>query len=261
MRILVCFKVIRELEYITAGELSALRDGCLDMSVFQQIIGSYDESALETALRLADDLREQKNSVIVHALTVGNCEDRFAKNLYALGFDEVICLAAEQDMTWRPECTAACIAAFVKANGTYDLILTGKQASPGESAQVPRLLAQELGMPCLPEVIELIPHKKGLAAVCKTDRGRCSLTLIRPAVCAIGEAVHPYLRVATLREKLAAASKKMQILAAAEIPPLMGTARRLHYIYETSEKQCRIIEGANLEQKVQILWAEYLGYE
>jgi electron transfer flavoprotein alpha/beta subunit len=258
MRILVCFKVVRDVEYITPRELSALRDGRLELSVFQQVIGSYDEAALETALRLADGFKELGNEIAIHALTVGTCESRFAKNLYVLGFDEVICLATEQDITWRPEFTAGCIASFVKADGGFDLILAGKQAGPGENALLPRLLAGELGLPCLPEIIALSPGEKGIAAVAKTDRGRCSLTLIRPAVCAIGEAAHPYLRVATLKEKLNAASKKMRFLTAAEAPQIMGAARFLHYNYEVREKQCRFIKGANLEQKIDILWAEHL---
>ena len=258
MRILICFKVIRDLEYITPGELLALAGGRLDMSVFQQVIGSYDEAALETALRLADDLREQKDDVILHALTVGSCESRFAKNLYALGFDEVFCLATEQDISWKPEFTAGCIAAFVRGGGGYDLILTGKQAGPGENAMTPRLLAHELDLPCLPEVIEMIPHKKGIAVKCKTDTGSCSLILISPVVCAVGEAAHLYLRVATLREKLATASKELRVLPAAVFPPERA-AEFLCYIYEEQEKQCRFIEGADLKQKVHTLWTEYLG--
>jgi electron transfer flavoprotein beta subunit len=258
MRILVCFKVVRDVEHITPGELSALRDGCLELSVFQQIIGSYDEAALETALRLADGMREGGQDITLHALTAGKCESRFAKNLYAIGFDEVICLDPERDSTWEPEFTAGCVASFVKAGAGYDLILTGKQAGPGESALLPAFLAGELGLPCLPEVIALRPGKRGIAATAKTDRGRCSLTLIRPAVCAVGEAAHPYLRVAVLREKLAAAAKETRFCAVDGIPQAMGPARFLHYMYEVREKQCRFIEGANLEQKVDVLWSEYL---
>ena len=255
---LVCFKVVRDLEYITPAELSALRDGRLNMSVFRQVIGAYDEAALETALCLADALHNEKTGVSLHALTVGDCESRFVKDLYSLGFEEVVCLATQQDITWRPEFTAANIAAFIRAGNSYDLILAGKQASPGENALMPKLLARELNLPCLPEVLELNPGAKGIEAVCKTDRGKCFLTLIRPAVCVIGEAVHPYLRAATLREKLAAASKELRVLQAADVLSSMGTGRHLHYIYETPEKHCHFIEGAGLKQKIHILWTQYL---
>ena len=258
MKILVCFKVIHDLEQITPAELIALRDGSLNISVYQQIFGSYDEGALETALYFADMGRSMGKEIQVHAITVGSCESRFVKNLYALGFDEVFCLEANQDNTWNPEYTAGYIAAFAKSGRVYDLILTGKQTGPGESARIPRLIARKLNLPCLSEVIELSPCDKGISALCKTDRGRCSLTLIHPAVCAIGEAAHSYLRVATLLEKLATASKELRSFRTENISLRSEIPQFQHYIFESKEKQCRMIDGADLDRSIHILWTEYL---
>jgi electron transfer flavoprotein alpha/beta subunit len=260
VRLLTCFKVTYDIEYITPEELLALHNGVLDLSVFQKVIGNYDEAALETTLRLKDAYRDKSIHVEIHALTLGQCEGRFAKNLYALGFDQIICLTAEKDCVWQPEYTARCIENFITQKGPYDAVLTGKQTGPGESSQIPRLLASLLGWPCIPEVLELSPCAKGLNIVSKTDRGKSRYRVIKPAVYAIGEAQHPYLRVATLREKLAMKSKEMVSLASvsATLPQSMGNAEHLHYLYEIRKKKCLMLEGNTINDKLTILWERYL---
>jgi electron transfer flavoprotein beta subunit len=259
VRILVCFKITFDLEYITPGELLALKEGRLDLSVFQRIIGGYDEAALENALRLAEAARARGEAVLTHGLTLDSGVHQAAKNLYALGFDELVCLSREEDLDWSPDETAACLGRFISERPPYDLILMGKQAGPGESAQVPRILAFRLGLPCLGEVSTLEWCEKGIRIVAKTDRGKRSCTVTRPAVYALGEADHPYLRVATLREKIAAASKEVQIRDPGKPSGSRDAPRHLGYIYEIQEKQCRFIAGKNTEEKTGILWREYLG--
>ena len=270
MRILVCFKVVYDLEYITPQELLSLQNDSLDIAVFKKIIGSYDEAALETALCLAENAREQGETVALHALTVGECEKRFLENLFPLGFDDVFRIqletsalpdhsrvagSPEEDFSWQPELAADCIASFVKDSGAYDVIITGKQAGPGESGLVPRMLAHRLGLVSLPEVFSLEWSRRGIKVITKTDTGQAFMKVKKPAVFAVGEALHPYLRVPTLREKIAAGSREVQVLPAAGISPGPGAIQFLRYDYTMPQRDCRMIEGNSLSEKLETLWA------
>ena len=255
MKILVCFKIVHDLEYITPQELLSLADGSLDLSVFKKIIGSYDEAALETALRLAENARQQDEATTIHGLTVGECEKRFFENLFPLGFDELIRIPKDQDCFWRPELIADSIAAFVKDRGGYDVVITGKQTGPGESGLVPRMLAYRLGLPCIPEVFSLERCSRGIRVTAKTDAGRMAMTVVKPAVYAVGETIHPWLRVPTLREKIAAGSREPYIWSPAGNDPVYGAAHFLKYIYNMPQRQCRMIQGKIPEEKMEALWA------
>ena len=255
MRILVCFKTVYDLEYITPQELVSLQDGSLDLSVFKKKIGSYDEAALETALRLAEHMRRQAGTVNIHGLTAGECEKRIFGNLFPLGFDDLIHIPLDTNFPWSPELVAAGIAAFVKDQGGYDVIITGKQTGPGETGLIPYMLASRLGYPCVSEVFSLERCGRGVKVTSKTDTGQKTMTVTKPAVYAVGEAMHPYLRVATLREKIAAGSMEARTWSVAGAGPVPGSARFLQYEYTMPQRQYRIIEGKNLGEKMETLWA------
>lgn len=265
MRILVCFKIVNDLEYITPGELLSLQEGLLDLSVFKKIIGSYDEAALETALRLAENVRRQGLPVTIHALTAGNCEKRFIENLLSLGFDDLFRIPVDTGILWQPELIADHITAFVKDFGRYDVIVTGKQAGPGENGLIPRMLSSKLGLACVPEVISLNWCSRGIKVTFRTDTGQASMTVTKPAVFAVGEAKYPWLRVPTLLEKITAKRKSAgsrepvnYLSAGFETNP--ASAQFLRYVYTMPKRQCRMIEGKNSEEKFEILWS-YLQRE
>jgi electron transfer flavoprotein alpha/beta subunit len=274
MRILVCFKIVYDLEDVTPEELVSLQEGGLDISVFKKIIGSYDEAGLETALRLAENVRQRGNAVTLHGLTVGDCEKRFFGNLFPLGFDDLTGIPMPvntmqtelphpahtdvDDYSWQPELIAHTIAAFVKEQGGYDVIITGKQASPGENGLVPFLLAFSLGQPCISEVFSLEGHDRGIRVITKTDTGRAAMTITRPAVYAVGEAQYSYLRVPTLREKLNAGSREPRIWSPADCISVCNSIHFLHYVYTMKKRQCRMVEGLNQEEKLNNVWKSYL---
>ena len=258
MKILACFKISRDFEHITPPELCLLRDGTLDISFFKKIIGSYDEAALENARRLAGEARRGGDCAL-HAITVGECEPRFAKELYAVGFDKVF-RADTQDDNFAPEVTALTICAHVQKNGGYDAILTGRQAWPGESGLTPYIIANLLSLPCIPHVTHLELCEGKIKAASAVSGGIFTRVIKAPAVYIMDEAAHPYLKVATLREKLAASDKGLFDLGCLfpesepQISNLSGTQTRL--IFDHTEKQCRFIEGASPQEKAEKLWRE-----
>lgn len=245
LRITVCFKIVHDLEYIQAEELIALRDGRLDLNLFKTIFGTYDEAALETALRLADGARAEGNEAELSALTVvqknTKLDRRFAQDLFAVGFDTVTALYTDEDIDFQPGVSAQILSNYLAGESAErkQIIIMGKQTSPGESGMVPLLTAGLLQLP-LTQNVRALHYSNDLHS----------------GVYVVAEAEHPWLRVATLREKLAAKEKQMIEIDAGEVNSSFGALQFDQYIYEEKKRQCRMIEGKDLEEQVGKLWTE-----
>jgi electron transfer flavoprotein beta subunit len=258
LSVLVCYKVTYDVDNLTRKELRAICDGTGDLAYTKRTIGGYNEAALETALTLRDAALAGEFDISLTALTVGNEESCFASDLYAIGYDEVVHVVTEEDLTYRPEKTAGVICSYILRSGAFDIILTGQQAGLGESSQVPYIIAEELGLPCISNVTDMELSGGVIRVTKKTDAGTSRYNIKAPAVYAMGNAVHPFLRLATLRSKLAAASKKENVIPAGDCPTHMGEAQLQRLVYEEPERQCAFVEGKTLEDKIDTVWDRYI---
>ncbi len=107
------------------------------------IINPYDRYAIEEALRL-----REKHGGKVTALTMGPPQAAEAlKEAVSLGVDEVVLLSdrafAGAD-TWA---TSYALAMGIRKIGSFDLVIAGKQAIDGDTAQVGPETAEMLGVP------------------------------------------------------------------------------------------------------------------
>lgn len=266
MRILVCFKVVPDLDNVLADEWNACIEGNIDLSYVKKIYNSFDEAALETALRLGEAAREQGQDVDVTALTISSESiDSFLKNLYAVKVDKVIKIECDRDIRFNAWGVASIIATYVKEVGVYDVILMGCQAGVGNNGQTALLTAEMLGYPCVTQVIELAPAGKHLRVTNQIDQGIRRQSIKTPVVLAVGNAVHPYLRVATLKEKMAAFKREIHYLSldSLKIAPDQVEAYNDKFLVrlyrESVEKQCEYIKGASDREKAQVLYDRYIS--
>ncbi len=107
------------------------------------IINPFDENAIETALQL----KEQHGGKVT-VITMGPPQASEAlRTAIAMGVDEVVLVSdrafAGSD-TWA---TSYTLAQTIKKLGNFDLILCGKQAIDGDTAQVGPGIAEWLGIP------------------------------------------------------------------------------------------------------------------
>ena len=132
--------------------LSAMRiaDGARQVATpatLPPVVNGFDEVAVEAALRLKDS-----HGAKVTVLSVGGQFNLdIIKKPLAMGADAlVLCQdAAFADLS-DSFVTAQVLAAAIRKIGLFDLLLCGRQASDWDNAQVPLLLAEMLGLPCLP---------------------------------------------------------------------------------------------------------------
>lgn len=257
MNILVCFKVTPDLDQLPPDGWEVDRAALtVETSFVKSMINPYDESALELALRFAEDA---PGPVKLTALTVGDrSADRYLKMLYALKFDRAVRLETGADLRFTPEGIAAAIAAFVSRN-PHQLIIMGRQSGVGDNAATPLLAAEKLGWPCIAHVTEIRSLQEDLLKVrAQADDGFLSYAARPPLVAAVGNVPHAYLRVPTLKERLGVREKKVEIVAAA-LPAEEGAGCTLTGLDVIDRRRAGLkIEGATPREKARALYELYL---
>ena len=252
MKIIVCFKVAQDLESVMKRDWENASLQNFDINYTKKELNCYDEAALEAALRLKDSYDKTGREIIVDAVTVGNGNyDLFYKNLFAVGVNAIYQIHTDKELTWNPYTVAALLAEKVKG---YDAVLTGCRNAMGDNGLTPFALAKALGCPCINHVISLHAEDNGLRVAYERDQGERHATVRIPAVYAFGNSDSPYLRVATLREKLAVKGKQAEHLnrTAEETEKYRAT----NLCHEEAMKECRFIEGETPEEKAKLLLEE-----
>ena len=157
MNIIVCIKQVPETTEVKINPQTntLIREGV------KSIINPFDMYAIEEAIRLREKFGG-KTTVI----TMGPPQAESAlREAISLGIDEAILLSdrafAGSD-TWA---TSYALAAAVKKIGVYDLILCGKQASDGDTAQVGPGISTHLNIPQVTYVKKIEEIKDKLARV------------------------------------------------------------------------------------------------
>ena len=140
MNIVVCIKQVPD----TKGGVKFNPDGTLDRAAMLTIMNPDDKAGLEAALRL----KEQYGAEVT-VLTMGLPKaDEVLREAMAMGADKGI-LVTDRVLggadTWA---TSTTIAGALR-NLDYDLIITGRQAIDGDTAQVGPQIAEHLGLPVI----------------------------------------------------------------------------------------------------------------
>lgn len=141
MKIIVCVKQVPD----TKGGVKFNPDGTLDRGAMLTIMNPDDKAGLEAALRLKDQYGAE-----VTVLTMGlpKAED-VLREAIAMGADNGI-LVTDRVLggadTWA---TSTTIAGAISNIKDYDIIITGRQAIDGDTAQVGPQIAEHLGIPVI----------------------------------------------------------------------------------------------------------------
>ena len=140
VKIVVCVKQVPD----TKGGVKFKPDGTLDRAAMKSIMNPDDKAGLEAALRIKDEIGAE---VTVITMGLPKAEDVLREAL-AMGADKGVLVTdrvlAGAD-TWA---TSQTIAAAIR-NLEYDLIITGRQAIDGDTAQVGPQISEHLNIPVI----------------------------------------------------------------------------------------------------------------
>ena len=216
MKIIVCIKQVPDTQevMIDPDTNTLIRTG------IPVIINPDDKSGIEAALKLRDQLPGSTVTVV----SMGPAQAEMAlREALSMGCDEAVLVSARQFGGSDTLATANILSAAVKKIG-YDLIITGRQAIDGDTAQVGPQLAERLGIPQASYVEHVEPEGDTSVIVMRQFEDRyhklrlkfpCLLTVIK------GQEEPRYM---TVRGIVEAAQKKVTVLGYEELDGLFDPA-------------------------------------
>ncbi len=147
MNVIVCMKQVPDTSEVRIDPETntIVREGV------PSIINPFDENAIEAAVQLVE---EHGGKVTVITMGPPQAEQALREAL-AMGADEAILLSDRALAASDTLATSYVLSCAIRRIGDYDLILCGKQAFDGDTAQVPPGIAEQLGLPQITYVIGL----------------------------------------------------------------------------------------------------------
>lgn len=253
MNIIVCIKQILDPEIPS-------RDFRVDSVKREALRGSanlvtniFCENALETALQF----REAHGGKIT-AVSCGpeGAEDVLRKAL-ALTADAAVLVVNDAAGQADPLFVARSLAAAVRKIGTYDVVMTGREAGDWGAGQTGGLLAEELGVPCISFAESLAPGSAAATVQVKrqTDSGWELLESATPVVVTITNHEKNVPRIPKTRDVMQSYRKPLTKWSLADVgidPSAAGAYYEVAELFIPSkESQCEFMTGDSLEDKVE----------
>lgn len=266
MNVLVCFKVVPDLDLLSGSDWLVDANLRIDTGFVPTMINPYDESALEMALKLSDYAKTLNVPVSLNALTLGDEKANvFIKKLAALRFATTVRIAAGDGLSFLPEITAYVISRYVQEVYHQDVLLFGRHGGVGDNEKTPLLVAEMLGWPCITQVIRIETKSEDCLIVASTvDGGIVKQSIKTPCVLSVGNVPNAYLRVPTLNDQIRYGNKPLQIIELQEFKLAAFQARYgtdaelIGLAAVSSNQQSLVIEGGSPAEKARILYDSFL---
>lgn len=211
MKIIVCVKQVPD----TSGKVAVNPDGTLNRASMQTITNPDDMNAVEAALKLKD-----ATGCKVMVVTMGPPPAAgMLRELMAMGADEGVLVSAREFGGSDTYATSQILAAAISTIGVEedDIVMCGRQAIDGDTAQVGPEIAEHLGMPQVTYALEVQEAgADGLKVIREAEDGKqvvgvsypCLVTFTKPNF-------DP--RFPTIKRKMAARKAVIEQITAADL--------------------------------------------
>lgn len=238
MKIVVCVKQVPEITDVKVNP----ETGTLIREGITSILNPFCEYALDHAL----NLKSKYPGIDVIALTMGPPQARAALlRCLELGADRGVLISDRKFAGADTWATALTLAAAIKfAVPDFRLILMGKQAIDGDTAQVGPEVAEILSLPQVTYGVEvqLTPNKKRIQAKRETENGYEVLEARLPALVSASKG-EPIRRVPSFQDVLEARRKPVSVLGAGDLDldeaqlGLKGSYTQVVKVFPPQQKQ------------------------
>jgi len=212
MKILICIKQVPEITDVKINP----ETGTLIREGVDSILNPFCEYAVELGL----DLKRHHSDIEIVVISMGPPQAKAAlMRCLEMGVDRALLLAdmkfAGSD-TWATALTLA--EAIRTMEGDFDLILIGKQAIDGDTAQVGPELSEILGIPQIMYAVgvELTHNKKKIRVKREIEIGSEIVEIKIPGLVSISKG--PMIRsVSSFKEILDARKKELRVITASDL--------------------------------------------
>jgi len=258
MRIFVCIKQVPDTKDIRLDPVTHT----LSREGVQSIMNPYDEHALEEAVRLKEAMGGE-----VTVISMGPPQaEEMLRLAISLGADKAV-LVSDRAFAGADTCaTTYALAKTVAHLGGADLILCGKQAIDGDTAQVGPGLAVRLDMPfatCIQRIRKA--DAETLTAERMMDDGYDVVELDLPALVTVVKDINEP-RVPSLKGKMRAKSATIVRLTAADIGAdaalcgLAGSPTQVARVFPPPSRGGRVALVGDMDQQIEQLVGRLVGY-
>ena len=208
MNIIVCVKQVPDTAEVKIDPVT----NTLVRSGVPSIMNPFDRQALETALILKD-----KYAAKVTVVTMGPPQaDEILKEAIAMGADEAM-LVSDRALAGSDTLATSCaLAAAVAKIGDYDLILCGKQAIDGDTAQVGPEMAEHLNLPQVTGALKVEVEGERLLVERDNENSSQTIAVQMPALITVTRS-EKEPRFASIKGKMKARKAVIPITTAADL--------------------------------------------
>ncbi|MBO6050466.1 MAG: electron transfer flavoprotein subunit beta/FixA family protein [Bacteroidales bacterium] len=250
MKIVVCIKQVPDTTEIKINPATGtlIRDGV------PSIMNPDDKGGLEMALRLKDQYGAE-----VTVITMGPPQaDAILREAFAMGVDRAILLTDRAFAGADTLATSNALAGALRCLD-YDLVIGGRQAIDGDTAQVGPEMAEHLGLPQISYVTGLEYDGKNTLTVKKeTEEGYQMLSVEMPCVLTVLATANK-ARYMTVSGIMDAFEKEVEIWTAAKIDiapeklGLKGSPTRVKKSFTKAQKGAGETFEVDAEEGVNII--------
>ena len=210
MKIIVVVKQVPEADKVAVNS----KTGTLIREGVESILNPFCEYALDTAVKLKNKNPNLKVEII--AISMGPPQAKYALiRCLELGADKAYLLSdrafAGADV-WATALTLK--EGILKKIGDFNLILAGKQAIDGDTAQVPAELAESLGIPQIYYGMDVKIVSKKIQVKKETEEGHQIIEVRMPALVTISKGPSTIRRLPSMKDIIDARKKPLEIINA-----------------------------------------------
>jgi len=245
LKMIVCVKQVPDPE----GPASAFTVEEANLRVVPRgippVISPFDENALEAALRL----KEAVGGSITLLSMGANLSQAVMLKALATGADELLLVDDPALDRERLDgfATAALLAAAIRKHGPCDLVLTGRQASDTNGAQVGVGIAAMLGIPAVTLARKVEAADGCLRVERVLPEGYESVSLPLPALVTVSHEVGElrYPRMADIKASKELPQTKWGAADLDSDPAALGRLKMVRLASPVRERDCHLIEAGS----------------
>ena len=251
MNIIVCIKQVPGTNHVNVDPVTGtlIRDGVAAK------MNPYDLNALELGLQLVE-----KNGGSLKVITMGPpAAKEVIKEAIYMGADSGVLISDRKFGGADVLATSYTLCSGIKAMGDYDLILTGKQTTDGDTAQVGSELAEHLNIPHAANVREIKIMENKLVYVSNLDTKIETASITTPCLLCVDNDINtPRLPSYKKRIEHKECEDLIKVITFADVEDqdeshygLKGSATQVERIFEPEKRQDKqIFDSGDLSQKV-----------
>lgn len=251
MNIIVCIKQVPDAKDVRLDP----KTNTLAREGVESIMNPFDRHAVEEGVRL----KEQHGGTVTVVSMGPPQAEAVLREAVSCGADEAVLVSdrafAGAD-TWA---TTYTLAKAIETNGPFDLIICGKQAIDGDTAQVGPGLAKRLNIPYVSYVRKVTGYANNVLSVHRLmDEGYDEVEMGLPGLLTVVKEINEP-RVPSLKGKMKAKSLKIKTLTAADIGAdpdsigLPGSTTRVVKVFAPEFKGERAMLEGDVDEQVEQL--------